>query len=188
MFTWNVVVPTAVLQTAVSVTGLNNISLIFNQSAYSFKSYLALYLAEISSSVTSKLKRQFWIDAGPSYRTVLTNIFDKYGFDVGTFWLYQSLPFTASSSIVFYPDAFNTTYGPLLNAVEFFEIQDPAAMKTKDSDGEWIVPKVLKFLQSKAQRWISLLLFTAIMCVSSGFTPSGFPPGSFHVITPIDVL
>ena len=161
---WNVVVPTAVLQTAVSVTGLNNISLVFNQSAYSFKSYLALYLAEISPFVTSKLKRQFWIDAGRSYTIVLTDIFDKYGLDVGSYWLYEYLPFTASSSIVLYPDTFNTTYGPLLNAVEFFEIQDPAAMKTKDSDGEWTVPKVLKFLQNKALRWISLLLFVAIMC------------------------
>jgi hypothetical protein len=136
-FTWNVVVPTAVLQTAVSVTALNNISLTFNESAASsFKSYLALYFAELSSSVTLKSKRQFWIDAGPSYKTVLTDVFDNNGIDVGTYWLYQNLPFTDSSSIVFYPDLFNTTYGPLLNAVEFFEIQDPAAMKTKDSDGE----------------------------------------------------
>ena len=134
--TSNVVVPTAVLQTAVSVTASNNISLILNPSASSFNSYLALYLAELSSSVTAKSKRQFWIDAGPSYSTVLNDVFDTWGFDAGTYWMYGDLPFTYSSPIVFYPDYFNTTYGPLLNAVEFFEIQDPAAMKTKDSDGE----------------------------------------------------
>ena len=157
-FLLNVVVPTAVLQTAVSVTGLNNLSLTLNQPAYSFKSYLALYFAELSSSVTFKSKRQFWIDAGPSYTIVRADILDTYGIDVGSYWLYSNLPITSSSSVVFYPDTFNTTYGPLLNAVEFFEIQDPAAMKTKDSDGEWTAPKFLKFSQREALRFESIAL------------------------------
>lgn len=164
-FLLNVVVPTAVLQTAVSVTGLNNLSLTFNQPAYSFKSYLALYFAELSPSVTFKSKRQFWIDI-PSYDISLSDILDTYGIDVGSYWLYSNLPITSSCSVVFYPDTFNTTYGPLLNAVEFFEIQDPAAMKTKDSDGEWTAPKVLKFRNVKpcTLNQLSSCYLAAVMC------------------------
>ncbi|CAK9213741.1 unnamed protein product [Sphagnum troendelagicum] len=116
-----VVIPEAVVDTALTTTG-ENITIIFPDD-YTFKPYVIFYYAELDPTANAT-SRQFYIQV-PLYEAVFINpIVNASQFSVSPV-CYTDIPYVAGWDIVLYQDQTNySPLGPLVNALEVLEISE----------------------------------------------------------------
>ncbi|CAK9200256.1 unnamed protein product [Sphagnum troendelagicum] len=116
-----VVIPEAVIDTALTTTG-ENITIIFPVD-YTYQAFVIFYYAELDATANAT-SRQFYIQL-PGYETNFINpIVNASQFSVNYQW-YLDIPYVAGLDIVLYQD--QTIYsplGPLVNALEVLEISE----------------------------------------------------------------
>ncbi|CAM6001332.1 unnamed protein product, partial [Sphagnum balticum] len=116
-----VVIPEAVIDTALTTTG-ENITIIFPVD-YIYQAFVIFYYAELDATANAT-SRQFYIQV-PGCQTIVINpIVNASPFSVNYQW-YLDLPYVAGLDIVLYQD--QTIYsplGPLVNALEVLEISE----------------------------------------------------------------
>ncbi len=129
-----VVIPEAVIDTALTTTG-ENITIIFTDD-YTYNAFIVFYYAELDPTANAT-SRQFYIQV-PVYEIVVINpIVNASQFSVNYEW-YPHIPYVAGWDIVLYQD--QTVYsplGPLVNALEVLEISENVmTILTNHEDGE----------------------------------------------------
>lgn len=131
-------VPMLVFQSGVATSG--NMTLLLNPQN-TIVAFLVLYFAELSPSVNSKHTWRMRIHVPTFNLDTNESVYEKTaGVFVGDFWSFNSFSYSSTDSIYLYPDP-TSSYGPLLNALEFFEIQDPGFFKTNGQDGKYPHPR-----------------------------------------------
>ncbi|KAH9532386.1 hypothetical protein CY35_19G090500 [Sphagnum magellanicum] len=116
-----VVIPEAVIDTALTTTG-GNITIIFPPD-YVSNAFVVYYYAELDATANAT-SRQFYLEAPGNPAVVINPIVNASQFTVNYEW-YSDFSYVAGWDIVLYQD--QTIYsplGPLVNALEFLEISE----------------------------------------------------------------
>jgi len=127
-----VVIPEAVIDTALTTTG-DNITIIFPDD-YTYRAFLIFYYAELDATANAT-SRQFYLQA-PQFTTIVYNpIVNASQFSVN-FECYIDVQYVAGWDIVLYQDQ-TSPLGPLVNALEILEISENLmTILTNHEDGE----------------------------------------------------
>ncbi len=129
-----VVIPEAVIDTALTTTG-GNITIIFPPD-YVSNAFVVYYYAELDATANAT-SRQFYLEAPGNPAVVINPIVNASQFTVNYEW-YSDFSYVAGWDIVLYQD--QTIYsplGPLVNALEFLEISENLlTILTNHEDGE----------------------------------------------------
>jgi hypothetical protein len=129
-----VVIPEAVIDTALTTTG-GNITIIFPDD-YVYNAFVVFYYAELDATANAT-SRQFYLEAPGNPAVVINPIVNASQFSVNYEW-YSDFSYVAGWDIVLYQD--QTIYsplGPLVNALEFLAISENSmTILTNHEDGE----------------------------------------------------
>jgi hypothetical protein len=129
-----VVIPEAVIDTALTTTG-DNITIIFPDD-YTYEAFLLFYYAELDATANAT-SRQFYLQA-TEFKTIVINPFVNASLFSVYFEGYVDFYYVAGWDIVLYRD--QTIYsplGPLVTALELLEISENfMTILTNHEDGE----------------------------------------------------
>lgn len=127
--------PAGLFQTAFTTNGNMTIRFL-NDGPNDILAYMVLYFAELDPTLTNIGSRGFYVHV-PGYLDFYVDIYILAGgLFSATNSTWTGFGFPVSSTINLYP-SLTSQLGPLVNALEFYAITAPTAVKTLDRDGEF---------------------------------------------------
>lgn len=128
--------PEGLFQTALTTNGNMTIRFL-NDGPNDILAYMVLYFAELDPTLTNVGSRGFYVHLPNYYADYYIDIYSLAGgLFSATNETWAGFGFLVSSTINLYP-SLTSQLGPLINAMEFYAITAPTAIKTLDRDGEF---------------------------------------------------
>jgi hypothetical protein len=136
-------IPSTVLQSCLTVTGLGNMTILSNLIQQDVQAYVAFHWAELDPKVNAS-SRQFWIQI-PSYSSGIYE--DAFNYTGGLYkydyWFFWNIPLTTSTTstsstpeFILYPTP-QSIFGPSLNALELYAQTNKISLTSSKLDGKY---------------------------------------------------
>jgi len=127
--------PDAVMRTA--LTDTNGNMTIYFPDTNSYNAYMSFYYAELDPTANGT-SRNYYITTSSSYPLLVNPFVNQTKSNFPYVIPFTFLLYTEGWNIVLYPDP-TSPLGPLVNALEFLEIENQMATLTNLRDGELII-------------------------------------------------